>query len=57
MYVDFKSPSLLQYSGTAFRNSGSTSTSQMGVQPRFDLGFRNGGVLPAQLGKKDLQMC
>eukprot|EP00099_Drosophila_melanogaster_P016532 NP_572279.1 uncharacterized protein Dmel_CG3726, isoform A [Drosophila melanogaster] len=37
------------YSGTAFRNSGSTSTSQMGVQPRFDLGFRNGGVLPAQL--------
>ncbi|XP_032581993.1 uncharacterized protein LOC6612334 isoform X4 [Drosophila sechellia] len=46
------------YSGTAFRNSGSTSTSQMGVQPRFDLGFRNGGVLPAQLElgklKKDL---
>ncbi|XP_044317080.1 uncharacterized protein LOC123037984 isoform X2 [Drosophila rhopaloa] len=37
------------YSGTAFRNSGSTSASQLGVQPRFDLGFRNGGVLPAQL--------
>ncbi|KAH8367979.1 hypothetical protein KR084_005191 [Drosophila pseudotakahashii] len=46
------------YSGTAFRNSGSTSASQLGVQPRFDLGFRNGGVLPAQLElgklKKDL---
>ncbi|EDX02436.2 uncharacterized protein Dyak_GE17563, isoform B [Drosophila yakuba] len=37
------------YSGTAFRNSGSNSTSQLGVQPRFDLGFRNGGVMPAQL--------
>ncbi|XP_052856554.1 uncharacterized protein LOC128264887 isoform X1 [Drosophila gunungcola] len=46
------------YSGTAFRNSGSTAASQLGVQPRFDLGFRNGGVLPAQLElgklKKDL---
>ncbi|XP_017064123.1 sex determination protein fruitless [Drosophila eugracilis] len=46
------------YSGTAFRNSGSSSASQLGVQPRFDLGFRNGSVLPAQLElgklKKDL---
>ncbi|KAH8245116.1 hypothetical protein KR032_004963 [Drosophila birchii] len=41
------------YSGTAFRNSGSSSAASQlgGVQPRFDLGFRNGGVLPAQLGK------
>ncbi|XP_020805040.1 sex determination protein fruitless isoform X2 [Drosophila serrata] len=39
------------YSGTAFRNSGSSSAASQlgGVQPRFDLGFRNGGVLPAQL--------
>ncbi|XP_030381016.1 sex determination protein fruitless [Scaptodrosophila lebanonensis] len=38
------------YSGTAFRNSSASSAaSQLGVQQRFDLSFRNGGVLPPQL--------
>jgi len=52
----FLLPILSWFSGTAFRNSGSTSASQLGVQPRFDLGFRNGGVLPAQLGKLDIYL-